>query len=517
MGSARKDITIEQRLGIGLLGLEYRGVYGVATGLAEALGTSRQFIYTLENKVLGAAVAALTPGRPGPCPVSHVLEVDREHLDRSIVALALLDHGTQRPIAETLGIILGVEPSVGYVNEVLDRACKGAAEFGEGLALPLGNVQAAADELFSAGEGHLVAVEHRSLLILSLQQVKRVDEAAWRGDLAGLASKGVQLARVASDGGAALTAAIARLAGVDHNLDPWHAMRHVGRTLGVLERSAYKAIGRAEELAKRAGKVSDPKHPMGQEVWRAYWEAQAQVVLQIDRYEGLRVLGRWVKESLDPVEPATGRLRDYQECLSDLQAATALMRELGVKAAGKLADYLDKAGPGLLAYVRKLEPLVAGLVDQLGEEGVRYLCREWQLERKGAGRQSDGQKDYLHGQKDYLRAHLLSLLYWGPRYTEARRKVAGVLESMIRASSLAECVNSWLRPFAQLYRGLGEKFLPLFQLFRNSHVFRRGKRAGRSPFQLAGIETPEGDWLDWLGLGARRPPNRFVRSLPKTA
>lgn len=508
MGSARKDITLEQRLGIGLLGLVYRGVYGVATDLAEALGTSRQFIYTLENKVLEAAVAALTPRKPGPCSAPHVLEVDREHLDRSIVALALLDHGTQRPIAETLGIILGVEPSVGYVNEVLDRACKAAAEFNEGLRLPLGNVQAAADELFSAGEGHLVAVEHRSLLILSLQQVKRVDEAAWREDLAGLTSKGVQLARVASDGGAALTAAIAKLAGVDHNLDPWHAMRHVGRTLGVLERAAYKAIGRAEELAKKAEKVSDPQHLMGQEVWRAYREAQADVVLQIDRYEGLRVLGRWVKETLDPVEPRTGRLRDYQECLADLQAATTLMRELGVKATKKLADYLDKAGPGLLAYVRKLEPLVAGLVDQLGEEGVRHLCREWQLERKGAARQADGQKEYL-------RAHLLSLLYWGADYSEARGKVVGVLESQIRASSLAECVNSWLRPFAQLYRGLGEKFLPLFQLFRNSHVFRRGKRAGRSPYQLAGIQIPQGDLFDLLNLATRRVTRRSVRSLPK--
>jgi len=97
-------------------------------------------------------------------------------------------------------------------------------------------------------------------------------------------------------------------------------------------------------------------------------------------------------------------------------------------------------------------------------------------------------------------------------------------EEMARAvtgwdTSLAECVNSWLRPYADLMKGLGDRFLPLFVLYRNAHVFQRGKRAGHSPYQLAGIETPEGDWLDWLGLGRDKPPLRLrtVRALSKAA
>lgn len=211
MGSARKDITLEQRVGIGLLGMACRGVYGARTDLAETLGTSRQLIYTFEHKLRAAAAEALRPRKPGPQPVVQVVEVDRAHLDRSIVTLAMLDHAAQRPIAEGLGIILGVEPSVGYVNEVLARACQAAAEFNDRLRLPLAGVQVAADELFSLGKGHLVAVEHQSLLILSLQQAARLDEAAWRESLVRLQSRGVQLARVASDGGAALTAAVAKL------------------------------------------------------------------------------------------------------------------------------------------------------------------------------------------------------------------------------------------------------------------------------------------------------------------
>ena len=108
-------------------------------------------------------------------------------------------------------------------------------------------------------------------------------------------------------------------------------------------------------------------------------------------------------------------------------------------------------------------------------------------------------------------------LHFGADYPASRRRVAQLLDGTMRGSSLAETVNSLLRPYAQIMRGLGERFLPLFQLYRNAHVFARGKRAGRSPFQLAGIDTPEGNWLDWLGLGKEIAARRTVRELPMAA
>lgn len=58
--------------------------------------------------------------------------------------------------------------------------------------------------------------------------------------------------------------------------------------------------------------------------------------------------------------------------------------------------------------------------------------------------------------------------------------------------------------------------LGLFQLYRNAHVFARGKREGSSPFRLAGIDTPEGDRLDRLGLGRQTRSHSAIR-LPSTA
>ncbi|MCI0425948.1 MAG: hypothetical protein L0Z47_08870, partial [Actinobacteria bacterium] len=57
-----------------------------------------------------------------------------------------------------------------------------------------------------------------------------------------------------------------------------------------------------------------------------------------------------------------------------------------------------------------------------------------------------------------------------------------------RSSSLAEALHSWLRPYLSIHRGMPDWLLPLLQLFWNHHVFPRGKRAGQSPLQWAGVE-----------------------------
>ncbi len=260
----------------------------------------------------------------------------------------------------------------------------------------------------------------------------------------------------------------------------------------------------------------DPAHLMGGYVHDRYQEARKETEKEIDRYEAMRILQVWVREALEAIEPRTGRVRSRAECEADLRAATELMRELGVAAAKKLADYLDEAGPGLLAYVDRLQASMTRLAQELGEERLRLLCREWLLGRRLAKAKGSEKADR---QEAYLRARLLALLGCGKEYPEAQETVTTMLEGVMRGSSLVECVNSWLRPYADLMKGLGDRFLPLFILYRNAHVFQRGKRAGHSPFQLAGIETPEGDWLDWLDLGSDKPPlrPRTVRALPKVA
>jgi hypothetical protein len=280
-----------------------------------------------------------------------------------------------------------------------------------------------------------------------------------------------------------------------------------------LEQSAYAAIGKeweAEKKAKRwAGSIL-----MGSDMRERFQKARLAATEEIRRYDDFQTLKGWVGEALEAVELSSGRVRSREECLAELRAVTGLMRTLQVEAVSKLADHLDEVGPTLLGYADRLLALMSGLAVELGEEGVRRLCREWRLWRE-LGKVRGPQRQ--ERRREASRARILALLHWGRRYAAARARVTGLLEGVMRGSSLAECVNSWLRPYADLMKGLKERFLPLFVLYRNSHAFERGKRAGHSPLELAGIETPKGDWLEWLGLGRQPLPRRAVRSLPQAA
>jgi len=75
-----------------------------------------------------------------------------------------------------------------------------------------------------------------------------------------------------------------------------------------------------------------------------------------------------------------------------------------------------------------------------------------------------------------------------PQWRKTATAIWDALSLFHRSSSLAESLHSWLRPYLSIHRGMPDWLLPLLQLFWNHHIFTRGKRAGQSPLQLAGVE-----------------------------
>ncbi len=201
MGFVYEDISLEQRAQIGMIAAVGHGTYGMITGLAQELGTSRKFVYSLADKVRRAVVEAVRPLAPGPKPALVSLVVDQRQLDRAIVTLALEGRMAERPIAACLGELYHVEPSLGYIDGVLAKACLAAEQFNLERVLALSEAQAEGDELFACGRPHLVVVEHSSLLILALERPERCDEQSWLNLLEEMIRRGVGLARLASDGG----------------------------------------------------------------------------------------------------------------------------------------------------------------------------------------------------------------------------------------------------------------------------------------------------------------------------
>ena len=224
---------------------------------------------------------------------------------------------------------------------MLSRASAQAERFNAELCLEMAASQVEADELFACGSAHLLAVEHSSLLILALKRPERCDKGAWREVLGGMVERGVGLARLGTDGGAALGGAVGELEGVEHQLDLFHALRRVARVVTGLEMAAYGAIAKEEKLERKASGM-DPARLMGGYVHDRLREMRIEVDMKIDRYEAMRVLGEWVAEALSAIEIRTGRLRSRAECLLELRAATELMHETGIDSVRDLAAYLDR-------------------------------------------------------------------------------------------------------------------------------------------------------------------------------
>ena len=87
------------------------------------------------------------------------------------------------------------------------------------------------------------------------------------------------------------------------------------------------------------------------------------------------------------------------------------------------------------------------------------------------------------------------------RYHGLSVAVAEVLARVVRASSVAENLNSRLRGYFFLRRELGSGYLSLLQFFLNHRRFQRSEhaeRVGKSPTELlTGGTHPH--WLEMLG------------------
>jgi hypothetical protein len=64
---------------------------------------------------------------------------------------------------------------------------------------------------------------------------------------------------------------------------------------------------------------------------------------------------------------------------------------------------------------------------------------------------------------------------------------------VIRASSAVECLNSILRPYISVKKHLSQGFLALIILYWNMRPLKQ--RGGQTPFQLAGVDLGEDDWV----------------------
>jgi hypothetical protein len=455
------------------------------TRLAEEHDVSRKFVYQQADKAHQALDQAFTPIRDDQ-RVLFYLPVTKALLRQIVLGLVLICHSSFRAAVEFLRDLFDYPLSVGTVANIVHAAVGPAQAHNQGQELSAVRV-GVHDEIYQAGQPVLVGACAHSTYCYLLSQEEECDTDTWAVRLWELQERGLDPEATVGDGGTALRAGQElAMPGVPCRGDVFHILYDWGQVLRQLESLAYAALTKRLDLERQLatpGKRRDQHKRSLQARLRLARAAEAKAVTL---YDDLTLLRRWLREDLLALAGP-----DYatRRALFDFVVAEVQARvPLGPPGLKELGQSLPFQRATLLAFVKPLDEALATLAARA--HVPEFLVREllWV--------QTRSQKSTRRWQRD---AVLRRQLRW--RYHALRVAVAKVARQVVRASSVAENLNSRLRCYFFLRRQLGPDYLSLLQFFLNHRRFQRSahaERVGQSPAELlTGQAHPH--WLELLG------------------
>jgi hypothetical protein len=304
----------------------------------------------------------------------------------------------------------------------------------------------------------------------------------------------------ASDAGTGLSAGV-KIAGLTvHQLDWDHLLRPLWGQHSRLERQAYATLEAIEQrMTLFEAANTERRLQKHLDRWDKLNKETEEKMEQVDTFEQL---ARQVDDCFAFVDDQSGRLPDSAMCIAQLQDVGQQLGSWSGRIYQKLASNLINWAENLFSYQQLLRPALSSLSTQYGHEAVAALCAIWQIEAHEKRHQPSLFKriEWRQLWKKHLdtAAHYLDdNVIW-----EAWDTILDLFGHSWRGSMLVECVNSLLRPALDSRQHTDQGCLDLFRFSHNQYPFKRGKRKGYSPAQLAGLDTVD-DPLTLLGLSPK--------------
>jgi hypothetical protein len=273
--------------------------------------------------------------------------------------------------------------------------------------------------------------------------------------------------------------------------DVFHGLQPVTRLVATLEKRAYAAIARREELEQKRQQAK--QRGQGRPLSKPLARAGAQETTAIRLADEVQTLAGWLQHHIlalaGPDTATRQALYDFVvAALQDLQAVEA-KRLRPVRRA--LANQRDTP----LAFATRLDQPLEALAQQF------TVPTAWVPERLALQSLPRTTTAY------WATAPALHQLLHD-RFFPLQQALAGLRHRFHRASSLVENLNSRLRHYFFLRRQIGPAYLDLLRFFLNHQPFARSEnpqRRGKSAAELlTGQAHPH--WLEMLGF------TRFTRA-----
>jgi hypothetical protein len=481
----RHDLDPQTRIDIVKHVWLHQGIYGKMTQIAQEYQISRTFLYQLS----WAARHHLEDLFSDP---QHLVEPPDVLLEPWILLLRL-EGNCSIPSLSSIFKHFDYQPSsVGYLSEFL-------RDYGRCVPSTLSMPQQKvvfylSDEIFAIRCPILVTIDARSTAILKIELASDRSAQTWETHFRDLGAHRFHSLGMASDRGVGLKAGYqAACQDGFWVCDQFHEFQDLFNRCHQLERKAYGAISKEIKAAETFAKAKSEANL--QKRLEHYDQTRQACEDAIGRYDQLDLLLSMLSETLHLCSDS-GRLRTVEDVRSNLTLILSLMEEIGDEKLPKLLHPIRAHMDDILVPFRQVERIYADLLEWMPEPIVDALALAWHHDHLFY--QSRGKKKQYHRREsDYWLTFSEGLL--DGQFNEFKALVFEKLDSIVKASSLVEMVNSLIRPYLNSSKGqITQETLNLIMFYHNHRRYKSGRRQGKAPIELLTGEALQGDWVDLL-------------------
>jgi len=490
--------------------------WGAITWLANVFQTTRPTVYALGERAATGLIPSLG-GRPATVQPAAVPEattrgdrvtVTPSRIARTALSMAFPGRTALRPMQTCLEMAFDQSRGLGTLSELLTQSGQRAGRVLEQVdTSPLGPVIVLRDETYFQDWPILLVLEPVSTTILLNVVSEDCQAETWGAALLVTQDGGAHIRGLVEDM-ARMYPKSQELAEIEVSVqkDTWHVENWGGRVRHDLQRIALTAQRKVYDLEKRLLKAWDDTLFLDQ-----YIPAVEKADRLLEQHD---TFARWLGhlyDALELVDLRGGEIRDREIngwlLEETLQAMEQIEQPLVQKFVhslrrhqDQLLTFLDWASEMLQPYRQMLATHIPGLAQR--QRFMRTVAHTWRLRQALINGQRSRKRQAAEAEA--LLTHLLD-------GDETRMALATYLMHILDAaghtSSLIECINGLLKSFLNNRRAFrnretAQAYLNLFVLWHNMRVYERGKRAGKSPYQWAGIDPGTDDWLELLGYPA---------------
>ena len=462
-----------------------QGVYGKMVQIAQEYQISRTFLYQLSWAARHHLEALFSDPQ-------HLAQPSDLFLEPWILALRLEGKCSLPSIASIFKHFDYQPNSVGYLSEFLQNYGRCVPST---LSMPDKKVVFyLSDEIFALRVPILVTIDAQSTAILKIELASDRSAKTWERHFNDLGAHRFHSLGMASDRGVGLKAGYQAACKEGFWVcDQFHEFQDLFNRCHQLERKAYGAIG--EEI-KAAETFANAKSESNlQKRLEKYDQVQQACERAIERYDQLDLLLRMLSEILHLCSD-TGRLRTVEDVRSNLIAILSLIEEIDNEKLSKLLKPIYSHMDDILVPFGQVERIHTELLELMPEPIVDALVLAWHHDH--LFNQSHGKnKQYHRRESNYWLTFSEGLL--DDQFDELKVIVFEKLDSIVKASSLVEMVNSLIRPYLNSSKGqITQETLNLIMFYHNHRRYKGGRRQGKAPIELLTGEALQGDWVDLL-------------------